>query len=236
MSIAVAYTVVSGGPKTTDFIARFVSTWQKFPPSVDCDLVAICNGGPPNTEQRILLAAIGAKMFVNSNDGHDLGGYVRASKGPLYNYDLVLYTGQSCYFHRAGWLKRIADAKAKWGHGMYGPFATHVKRAHLQTTAFATCPRLLIEYPLPVNTKEQRYEFEHGERAYWRMVHKRGYPVKLVTWDNTWNPGQWRLPKNGLWSGDQSNLLFFSNHSERWQKLDPIRKANWKRSADRMYR
>ena len=235
--ICAAYIVVAGGPKTTGFVERFVSTWLEHPPGVNTDVLAICNGGAPTSEQGTMLSMINAKCFVRANDkGFDISGYIEASKGPLSEYDFVLCLGESVHFHRAGWLKRLWEVKSRHGEGMYGPFGSHVIRAHLQTTSFGTSPRLLREYPLLVTDRASRMEFEHGERSFWRFVQRRKHPVKMVTWDGAYDPGQWRTPKNILWKGDQSNLLWCSNHTENYQNADEKRKRSWQLSADRPFR
>jgi len=70
---------------------------------------------------------------------------------------MALFLGESVYFHREGWLKRLADAWAKFGPGMYGPFGSNLLRPHLQTTAFCTSPALLQR--CPISTKD-RYSWE----------------------------------------------------------------------------
>lgn len=236
IKLCVAYTVVSGGPKTTDFVARFVSTWKQNPPGVQTDVLAICNGGPPNTEQAVMLSSLGAKVFVRSNLGWDLQGFREASKGPLFGYDAVLFLGESVFFWKEGWLKRLDDVYSRWGHGMYGPYGSHVVRAHLQTTAFMTSPKLFAEYPFPITDRASRYSAEHGEQSYWRVLHHRKFPVRLVTWDGDYPPGQWRMPRNIIWKGDQSNVLFWCNHTSLYFESDPKRKRMWQASADRPFR
>lgn len=235
MKLCVAYTAVCGGKLTTSYGARFIATWMQNPPLCATDLIVICNGGPLSTEQAIMFSSLNAKLVPRSNEGWDLGGYIQCSNGILSDYDLVLYCGESVYFHRSGWLAKIVEAAERWGHGMYGVFGSHVVRAHLQTTAFATSPKLLREYPLPVTDRRSRYEMEHGARSFWRLVHRK-YAVKLVTWSGVWSPGQWRLPINGLWAGDQSDCLMFCNHTDRFRDASPKRKRNWQVSADRAFR
>lgn len=217
-------------------ISRFVSTWLEHPPGIETDVLAICNGGLPNSEQGIMLTSLKSRFYPRSNEGFDIAGYIECSKGILAAYDMVLFLGESNYFWKEGWLKRLVEARERYGPGMYSPFATHVIRAHLQTTAFFITPSLLASYPFKVTDKESRYALEHGPRALWRRLHARNIPVRLVTWDGCWAPGQWRLPKNGLWSGDQSNLLFHCNHSQAFAEADETRKRNWAQSADRSYR
>jgi len=195
-----------------------------------------CQGGPPKTETALLFAGMNAQFWPRINDeSRDIGAYLDAARTVSKDYDAILCLGESVHFFREGWLRRLVEARQRYGPGMYGPFATHVIRAHLQTTAFLIPPNLLREYPLQVTDKKSRYEFEHGERALWRRLHARNIQVKLVTWDDCYDPKQWRLPPNGLWKGDQSGLLMHSNHSQRWQEADETRKRNWSASADRPY-
>lgn len=230
-----AYTAVCNGPKTLEFAARFVSTWNQFPPEQETDVLVICNGGPLSSEQGLLFASLSAKFFPRSNEGYDVGGYIECSKGILAGYDMVLFCGESVYFNRSGWLKRLVESWSRYGPSMLGPFATHVIRAHLMTTAFACSPTMVAQYPLRVVSRQERMEFEHGERSLWRRLHKRGVPVKLVTWDGDWSPGQWRLPQNCIWRGNQSNLLMHCNHVDKFREADEKTKRTWTAWADRAY-
>ncbi len=234
--MCVIYVAVANGPQTSELCARFCSTWNNWPPGADCDLLVACQGGPLDTATSLLFSGLGAKFWPRVNDGAwDLGAYIEASRTICADYDMLLCLGESNHFWKAGWLKRLVEVAQRHGPGMYGPFATHVIRAHLQTTAFFCAPRFLREYPLPVIDRRSRYELEHGERALWRRLHAQKIPIRLVTWDGDYGPGQWRQPPNVLWKGDQSNLLWRSNHSLRWAMLPPDRKLNWQRSADRPF-
>lgn len=237
VKVCAIYVCVTHGPQTADLCARFCSSWNIFPPGVDCDLVIACNGGPLDTETALLFSGLNAKFWPRVNDGaRDLGAYIEASKTICAEYDMMLCLGESNHFWKASWLKRMVEAVEVYGYGLYGPFATNVVRAHLQTTAFFCAPKFIREYPLQVTDRQSRYEMEHGERALWRRLYKRNIPVKLVTWDGFWSPGQWRLPQNILWRGDQSNLLWHCNHSEKYQEADETRKRKWAQSADRPFR
>lgn len=239
MKICLLYIAVSNHEQTTTHISKFSASYHENPPGEAHDTIICCNGGPLTGEQASLFSAMGERTAYwprPNSEGRDIAAYIHASKTVAADYDLVLCLGESVRFWKPGWLKRITEVWTQYGEGFYGFFGSHVTRAHLQTTAFATAPKFLREYPLIVNDKKSRYDFEHGERALWRRLHKQGNPVKLVTWDSVWNPGQWRLPKNGLWKGDQSDLLMHCNHSDRWFEAGATRKRNWQISADRAYK
>lgn len=237
MKACVVYLVVTSGRITSDFIARFVSSYRQFPAGIEHDLFVVCNGGPIKQEHGIMFSGLNAKFYPRKNDvGWDLSAYMDVANGICKEYDMMACLGESVYFHRAGWLARFAEVWKKEGPGMYGPFATNVVRAHLQTTAFVTSPRLLRHYPCKIATKKDRYEFEHGPQAFWRRLAEKGYPVRLVTWDGDWLPRDWRKPNNILWRGDQSNCVMWANHCDHYRDADETRKRNWSRSADREWK
>lgn len=234
MKIVVAYVAVAAGPITEDYVSRFVTTWQEFPPGIEHDTVVISNGGPLSTAAALMLSEsqLQAKMFMRSNDGWDVQGYLEAARGPCAAYDAMLCLGESNYFFREGWLARLVQAWNHNGEGMYGPYSSNAVRSHLNTTAFFTSPALLRTYPKKVSTRQDRYEFEHGAKAMWRRVHARGLPVRLVTWDGEWEPQRWRMPRNVLWRGDQTNILMHCNHSDGFANADPRTQASWAARAD----
>ena len=209
MKVALVYITVTNGIKTFDFASRFASSYIDYPPLFPHDTVIVGNGGPPKNEVGLLFSPMKPKVWPRKNDNEwDISSaYIEASKTLCKDYDMMLCLGESNYFHKPGWLMRIVDAWQKNGPGMYGPYATNVVRAHLQTTAFCCPPALLANYPFQVTDKKSRYDFEHGERALWRITARRKIPVRLVTFDGDYLPQDWRKPKNILWRGDQSNCL-----------------------------
>lgn len=233
MRICVAYTVVSAGPISDQYASRFVATWHEFSPGAECDLLIICNGGPLPLDLALIFAPLNAQMFPRSNEDWDIGGYVAAARGPAKDYDMIVCLGESVFFHRKDWLKRLVEAWTKYGPGVYGPFASNLVRAHLNTTAFCTSPLLLQRCSM--GTKD-RYSWEHGVNSFWRWVSNHGMPVRLVTWDGEWEPRLWRMPKNILWRGDQSNCLVWANHTERFAAADVSVKMNWARGADQPFK
>lgn len=232
--IVLVYIAVSGGPLTHDYCARWVGSYLVNPPGVEHQTIVACNGGPLPRETALLFDSINASFLPRPNDGgYDLSAYHQIAKE--VPCDLLVCQGESVHYHRPGWLKKIADAHQTFGEGMYGMFSSHLVRAHLNTTGFAISPRFLNEYPVPTN-HDERYAEEHGERSLWRSVQSKGGAVKLVCWDGAWDCRQWRLPRNCLWRGDQSNCLAHCIHSDRFFAADQKTKAMWARLADGPFR
>jgi hypothetical protein len=237
MKICICYVAVTLGPITADYASRFVATFNEYPPGADADLMVICNGGPLSTELAMIFAPLNPLFYPRANDpGRDVSAYQDAARGPCADYDAMLCLGESNYFHRSGWLKRLVGAWEQHGSGMYGPFSSNLVRSHLNTTAFFTIPKLIAAYPYLAVDRKTRYEFEHGANSLWRRAQARGLPVRMVTWDGEWEPRSWRNPKNILWRGDQSNCLMWCSHTDNWHHETPKRKVQWSRLIDIPYK
>lgn len=231
MKIDVVYTCVSGGEATLNRITKFVATHHAYPGGIDHRLVVVSNGGPLKTSEQIPFSATDHCILTRSNDGWDIGGYIEVADTVSSGADLMVCFGESVYFHRPGWLAAIVKAWEENGEGMYGPFGSNVVRPHLQTTAFATSPRLLQMYPMNVLTKKDRYEFEHGKRSFMTFVENLKLPVRMVAFDGVYSKYLWRIPPNIIWSGDQSNCLVWCNHTDRYVRSPAKTKEVWNRLA-----
>jgi hypothetical protein len=238
VKIVICYIVISNGPKTDDFCSRFVATYREFPPGIEHETMLICQGGPPPTETALIFEGIWPLgVWPHLNDpGWDVSAYIDAANGPCKEADIMVCMGESVHFHRAGWLKRFVEAWAAHGPGFYGPFASNLVRAHLQTTCFCTSPVILRQYPVKVQNRIERMNFEHGERACWRRVSALGMPVRLVTFDGEYEPMAWRYPQNIIYRGTQENCLCWCNHTQGFAEGDATRKRNWSAAADRPFK
>jgi hypothetical protein len=236
MKIAAVYIAVTNGPHTTDHCAQFVASINDYPGLVQVDFWIACNGGPLTTEQILILSPLNPYYMPRVNDqGYDLSAYQDAVRGPCALYDAVLCLGESIRAVRMGWLQRLVSVWQRLGPGFYGFFGSNNVSPHMQTSAFFTSPDILRSYPIKIQTRAQRYEFEHGSRAMWRLMLQKGRPVRCITWDGEWLPHQWRQPPDILWRGNQGNLLFWNNHAMGWLTADPTTRLRWAAMADRPY-
>ncbi len=229
-TVNVVYIAVQTNALFVHYANQFVSTYRQFEGGVKHRLIVCCNGGPLKPKMKALFDPLACEFYERPNDeGWDISAYQDVAKA--HDCDLMVCFGESVRFHRAGWLSRLVDSASGFGEGMYGCLSSHAITAHLNTTAFAVSPRFLKQYPA-VKNKAQRYEFEHGTTAMWRQIKASGCETRLVTWDGSWGPGEWRNPDNILWRGDQSNCLVLCNHSDRWQGKDEFTRQSWSNRAD----
>ncbi len=232
--IVLAYIVVTGGPLTHEYAARFVGSYLTFPPGVEHETVIACNGGPPTHDTGMLFAPLNAKFLPRINDlGFDITGYMDVAQ--RFPCDLLLACGETIHFHREGWLAKYVEAASRHGPGMYGTFTSFLVRPHLNTTGFCVTPKFLLDYPRP-QSRQDRYAFEHGHHSLWRTIAAHGYATKLVTFDGVYGPEQWRTPPNILWRGDQSNCLMLCSHTDRWFEQDEKKRSDWSKGADGVYK
>ena len=230
VKIVVAYIAVSQGVLTADYCARFVGSYLVNPPGIDHQTIVVANGGPLPKETALLFDPLSAAFMPRDNDGgHDLSGYHQVARE--VPCDLLVCQGESLHYHRPGWLKKIADAYSNFGEGMYGMFSSYLVRPHLNTTGFAISPNLLLNYPTPTN-HDERYAEEHGPNCLWKRVQAAGKAVKLITWDGAWDHFQWRVPRDCLWKGNQSNCLAYCSHTDRFFAADAATKRAWSAWAD----
>lgn len=231
MKILLCYIAVTRGRNTHELAARFVGTYCQFPPLVEHETVVACNGGPLPFETHALFTPLSNVQFkprVNDR-GWDISAYQDIAKET--DAEMILCLGESCYFHRAGWMVPLVEAWRHYGPGIYGFWSSYSVRPHLNTTGFAIAPEDLRAYPR-VREKQDRYDFEHGFTSIWRRLYAKDKPAMLVTWDGVYPPLMWRYPKNILWRGDQRNCLLWCGHTERYANADTARKQRWANNAD----
>lgn len=218
------------GPEHYGCALRFVSSWINNPPMYDCELVVSSNGGPPDLMTEALFAPLNARFIERSDEGWDIGAFLELSH--KIECDMVVCFGGPAYVRRAGWLKRMVYAWQKHGPGFYGSLATFEVSPHINTTGFWCMPELLRNYPYHVDTREQRYAFEHGPKACWRRAARMGLPVKLVTWIREYNWRDWRMEDNIYRRGNQSSCLTYFRHSDNFETADPMTRLRMSQLSD----
>ena len=229
--ITVVYVHVLNDRHYAECATQFGDTYKKFPPGITHNTVIVENCGNSSESERHLFSELPNVTFMrHDNSGWDIGAYIYASK--QLHCDMAVYFGAHAYFHREGWLKRMADVWMKYGPGFYGCTSTYYVRPHFNTTGIWTSPDSVASYPHNVVTIKDRYEFEHGEHACWFLVNQQHKPTMLVTWDGEWNWRDWRKPQNLYNRGDQTNCLVWNKHNDYYKALSVSEQAKHSVWAD----
>lgn len=228
VKITVVYVYPMFGGVHDNYAARFAASYSLNPPGMEHKTVVVTNGGKPTGFSRMMFSELSPDFFEHDNSGWDIGAYQAVAA--TLDCEMMVCFGQSIYFTRPGWLFRMATEWNRRGPGFYSGSASNDIRPHLQTTGFWCIPGLLLQYPRVTN-HGQRYEFEHGGNPIWKVAQSMGLPARLVTWDGCYGPSNWRRAVNGFWNGDQSNMLYWNNHTDGYNN-DPKNQLRLRMVAD----
>jgi hypothetical protein len=234
-SVDLVYVYVPHSQRYDGEAERFISSYQAFPPGYEHSTVIMCNGDwPPMDLKKRFGELPNCRFQLHDNSGQDIGAFIAAAK--CCRADMQVCLGSSVHFFRSGWLKRMVEPWQTYGPGVYASQSSFECTVHFNTTGFWCPPKLLTDYPFPVVSKEDRYNFEHGranksrnlampdrhrDRAFWKMAYRSKVPVLLVTWDGEYRWWDWRKPPNILRKGNQSNLLLWWKHADEWFTFPP---------------
>lgn len=233
LKVVVVYVAVTNGSNLDSYAPRWVQGYKQYDSGYPHDVIVCCNGGPLHPRRQAYFDGVKCTFMPRENDaGFDISAFQAVAD--ITDADFMVCMGESIHFHCDDWLKLLVDARVQLGPGMYGYFATHAVRAHLNTSAFGVDPHFLSKYPRVLN-HGARYEFEHGSTAMWRRIAAGKGAAVFVTRDGVWMPGQWRMPKNILNSGTQRNLLLLANHTTRFDAANPNTRAAWESGANQAY-
>lgn len=212
MNVYVVY-VYSGiaGQKYVDYAKRFVEQYKQCLPEFEHQTVVAINGLKLDDQIQGIFSGLPNLQFMeHDNSGYDIGAFQHAARE--FPCDLMVFFGASTYFTKPGWLKRMVEAFARNGDGIYGTMGNrgnlNVKVwPHIRTTAFWMPPKLLNEYPKIVTEDKDRHSFEHGSACLTSWVISRGLKAIVVTWSSETEWEDWDSTLNGFQRGDQSDLL-----------------------------
>lgn len=230
-SVVMVYVHVPGDVEHLSLTKRFVETYLKFPPEYPHRTIIVSQKEKPNDEMRQLLLKLpNASFYIHDDTGWDIGAFIAVSR--IVSDDFMVCFGGTSYLQRAGWLKRMVDVWRQEGPGYYGTLGTYEISPHINTSGFFCLPELLAEYPYRIDTKADRYEFEHGSLALFKRCLANGIRTRIVTWDGSYEWPDWRKPPNVYRRGDQSNLLTCFRHTDNYQRAAPAVQKRMAELAD----
>jgi len=211
------------------FARRFADTFRQHPPGDEYELWGMCCFAIPSDPVREIFRDINCTFhsyYHRSQDG--IGAHQFASW--LFNENVFMVGMTSrCYFHRAGWLTKLVDARNKYGPGLYGLCANRETHPlHICCRCYAIDSDDFKQYPYVLNTREMGFVFETGDGITIDPAHvwikNQGKAAKVVMWDGVYDEPEWFTPNNRWRHGDQSNVLVWDKHTDEYMNASPEEK------------
>lgn len=232
MKTAFIYLDIAHDPSYESHSRRFVETYSQFPAGVDHELVIGIVGAEANAEARSRknFASLKCTFQTEPVAGWDITHHQSISKN--LDCDFAVFSTSRTYFWRAGWLKRLVEARIQFGEGLYGAVGSYEVSPHLRTCLFGCNPKALRDFPHLVDTRPKAGWFEAGKWNFTKRFNHRAY---MVTWDGIYQQADWRTPPNIFRRGDQSNMLMKDKHSNLYAEATLKRKQILERQADGKY-
>lgn len=206
------------------FAQRFADTYRKHPPGYPHVVTVVVNGKEVTPDIVELFQGLPVEFKIYEGAGMDLGSQqMAASEGDHFQVNMT----SRMYFHREGWLNRMASARETYGPGLYGMTASHEGgKLHLCTRGFAYDAKDFREYPHQITSRNQGVFFECGDGCLLEWYQARKQPVIVVGWDgvygnhNSMGLDDYFTAPGGFRDGDQRNVLCFDRHTDYYRDAD----------------
>lgn len=200
-------------------VARFCDSFSAFPPGADYELWAMCCWGEPTDEVREWFYGTKTK-FLPHYQGCDCISVHQAAAQTIEEAFLVCLSTRT-YFHRAGWLKRLLDARATYGPGLYGAASSReTGHLHITNQLYAIDAADFRQYPWEINSREDAPLFEAGPRSITEMMAHYKRPCSVVFWDGVLTMEAALGYTNGFRDGNQEQMIAWNRHSDLWRDAD----------------
>lgn len=217
---------------------KFALTYKQFPPQIEHELVVVCCNGPVTAALSAFFKDIANRYEPYYGAGQDCGAAQSFARN--CDADFLVIANADIHFRRAGWLRRIVDARDEHGDGLYGATASYESypyipgciNPHIRTSFYGFNPETLRQYPFKIDSKEKCFKFESGEWKFMQWVEDRGESCMMVTWDGCYSKQDFRRPANVFRKGDQSNNIVQDRHTRLYELADPRRRRELEISAN----
>lgn len=197
---------------------RFVASYKEFPAEHEHDLVVVFCNGSASPEMIEIYDGLTPRNVFYDGSGRDVGAQQATALESKCDFSVAV--NSRVYFHKAGWLKRMMEAREQNGPGVYAAMASFEgcplgqvwPNPHLRTAFYGMDTELWHQFPHAINSRADSFRFESGEWNIANWCEANGYRAMLVSWGGCWDRHDWRQVPNGFRSGDQSNCLVWDRH------------------------
>jgi hypothetical protein len=219
------------------FVDRFSQSLRQFDPGCDYTLSLVLNRPMPEAtppewinEIEMMFKGLPYRTINYEGGGCDIGSFQHCAAQQVENVFMVCCVTR-VFAWQAGWLKRLVEAREKFGAGLFGTSAS------LEGGSFHVCCRCYCmdsddfkRYPHKIESRDQGVFFEIGEGNLAEWFFGQNSQVHVVYWDAICGGGETSIPQdfftppNIFRRGDQSNLLVKDKHSQAYENASPEEK------------
>lgn len=234
MRVALSYSVPLQSEENwnrfRDPVRRFTDRFRQFPPGVPCTVYAMCLSNNPTDEVKQMFSGIPTEFIRYDWGGFD-GGCAQYLARLLDPPCFQISMGARCYFHRAGAVRRMVEAREQFGPGLYGSTCSKEGRLHIRPSFYSIDSNDFVKYPLLITRHEAGTQFESGNSRWFTAPLKvlslldwseqRGRPTYMVYWNGVFHKKEdWFKQPNTFRRGDQSNLLAWDTRTDVYAYWD----------------
>lgn len=195
------------------YVERFIATYKQFPPEHDHELIAVVNGSRPTNEVTAMFEGLPVRFALYDGEGADIGSFQDVASKLDDGFMVCCVT--RVYFHKAGWLRRMMEARTGYGAGLYGTSASEEGGAlHVCCRCYGMDVDIFKRYPVAITSRDQGTFFELGEGNLLNFFRKHRFAAKIVHWNCVCDPEDARNFAKTFRLGDQSNMLVWDKHTD----------------------
>jgi hypothetical protein len=217
-------------PNFETFTKRFIDTYTAHPAGADHELVIGVVGKDSTGNRLKAFDSFKCRFIEVSEDGWGITCFQKIA-GHL-DSDFAVFCEAKSYFHRAGWLKKMLEARMSFDEGLYGGSGHSLECVpHLRAALFGCHPKALTSFR-PITTREEAGQYEHGKDNFTDTFKSRAHSVM---WDGVVHYPFNVVTKNNFRDGDQSNLLALDRHTDLYAEATEARKRILQKQSQGKY-
>jgi hypothetical protein len=218
-------------PNFETFSRHFVETYTAHPAGAEHELIVGIVGQDSNGSVHRLFDSLKCRFIELPADGWGITCFQKIAAG--LDSDFAVFCEAKSYFHRAGWLKKMVEARMSFGEGLYGGSGHSLECVpHIRAALFGCHPKALSSFR-PITSREEAGQYEHGKDNFTSAFKSRAHSVM---WDGIVHYPFNVVTKNNFRDGDQSNLLALDRHTDLYAEATEARKRILQKQSQGKYK
>jgi hypothetical protein len=218
-------------------VERFCSTMRQFHPGTPYTIAAIINEKEElvgKSQLFRMFERLPVEFHLYSGTGCDVGSAQYFASLQSENCFLICCTSR-IYAHREGWLKKLVEARLRYGEGLYTTAISRERnRLHACCRCYCMDSDRFNAWPKTIEHRPDGYLFESGEymglggsqtapQNLLEWFNAQRLPTRVVYWSGCHEIGdgtEAMEPDNIFRKGDQSNMLIHDRISRFYEQSD----------------